>query len=90
MTKRELKRLSRADLLAMLIEKTKENDRLRAELEAVKAAPEDNRATPNERPAAAEPIAVSDARMDALLNAFEAAAKQYLQNVRTLTEDKAE
>lgn len=90
MTKHELKRLSRADLLAMLIEKTKENDRLRAELEAIKAAPEDNRATPNECPVAAEPIAVSDARMDALLNAFEAVAKQYLQNVRTLTEDKAE
>lgn len=89
MTKRELRRLSRADLLAMLIEKTKENDQLRAELEEIKAA-ENNRATPNERPAAAEPIAVGDARMDALLNAFEAAAKQYLQNVRALTEDKAE
>lgn len=89
MTKRELKRLSRADLLAMLIEKTKENDRLRAELDEIKAA-ENNRAMLNERSVVAEPIAVGDARMDALLNAFEAAAKQYLQNVRALTEDKAE
>ena len=82
MTRRELKKLSRADLLAMLIEKTKENDQLRAELEQAKALAA-------ERPAAAAPAAASDAQMNAVFNAFRVAAEQYLQNVRSLTEEEA-
>lgn len=76
MNKRELKRLSRADLLEMLIVKTRENEQLRAELEQAKGLAA-------ERPEAA-PAAGADGQMNAVFQALKVAAEQYLENVRRL------
>lgn len=78
MNKREMKKLSRADLLEMLIIKTRENDCLRAELENTKNAAA-------ERPAAC--VAGDNVGADnVLLQALKAASEQYLETVRRLSE----
>lgn len=78
MNKREMKKLSRADLLEMLIIKTRENDCLRSELENAKNAAA-------ERPAA---CAVGDnvGADSVLLQALKAASEQYIETVRRLSE----
>lgn len=78
MTRRELSRLTRADLLEMLIEKCQENERLQHELEEAK------------RPQVNRPVETAPNRQtNALMQALKVAAEQYLENMRQ-TEDEAQ
>lgn len=70
MTNRELKKLTRADLLEMLIVKCRENEQLRAELDAIKSQSGDR---PVQEKAPNEPIS-------ALMKVLKQVAEQYLQN----------
>lgn len=70
MTDRELKKLTRADLLEMLIVKCRENEQLRAELDALKSQSTGQSAqekSPN------EPVST-------LMQVLKQVAEQYLQN----------
>lgn len=71
MNKKELKRLSRADLLEMLIIKCRENEQLHAELEEARKAAE-QRTVP----------AGSNEQMDAVFHALRIAAEQYFETAR--------
>lgn len=81
MTNRELKKLTRADLLEMLIVKCRENELLRAELE-------DARRQLAERPAETAPAA-NDRQVAALMQALRAAAEQYSESMKSLAEEAA-
>ena len=84
MTDRELKKLRRADLLELLLDERRENERLRAEL---KRAHEqlDDRAIRLEK---AGSIAEAALRLNGVFEAAEAAAVQYVENVRCLVEER--
>mgnify|MGYP006994937696 CR=1 FL=1 len=74
MTEKELRRLSRTDLLEMLLEQSKEVQRLQQELEETKQKLEDRRLMEQE----AGSIAEAALRINKV---FEA-AQQYLENIR--------
>lgn len=85
MTDRELKKLSRADLLELLLEESRENDRLREQLK-----------TANEMLTSrmikidtAGSIAEAALALNGIFEAAEQAAEQYLENVRRLSEEQA-
>lgn len=82
MTEKELRRLSRMDLLEMLLEQSKEVERLRAELETVKKQLEDRRIMEQE----AGSIAEAALRLNKVFEAAQQAADQYLENIRTQAE----
>ena len=83
MTDRELKKLSRAELLELLLESNRENERLRRQLEkakdllANKAIKIDN----------AGSIAEASLALSGVFEAAQKAADQYLENVRRLAEE---
>lgn len=83
-TERELKKLSRADLLELLLEESRENEQLRAQLEEA-----------NQKLASREielqnagSIAEAALRLNGVFEAAEQAAQQYLENVRRLAEEQ--
>lgn len=78
MTDKELKRLSRAELLELLIGQMKENQRLQAGLDAANKALHD-RAIVIEQ---AGSIAEAALQLNGVFAAAEAAAAQYLENIR--------
>ncbi|MBU5679022.1 DNA repair protein [Blautia sp. MSJ-9] len=82
MTEKELRRLSRMDLLEMLLEQSKEVEQLRAELETVKKQLEDRRIMEQE----AGSIAEAALRLNKVFEAAQQAADQYLENIRTQAE----
>ena len=82
MTEKELRRLSRMDLLEMLLEQSKEVEWLRAELETVKKQVEDRRIMEQE----AGSIAEAALRLNKVFEAAQQAADQYLENIRTQAE----
>lgn len=82
MTEKELRRLSRMDLLEMLLEQSKEVERLRAELETVKKQLEDRRIMEQE----AGSIAEAALRLNKVFEAAQQAADQYLENIRMQAE----
>lgn len=82
MTEKELRRLSRMDLLEMLLEQSKEAEQLRAELETVKKQLEDRRIMEQE----AGSIAEAALRLNKVFEAAQQAADQYLENIRTQAE----
>lgn len=82
MTEKELRHLSRMDLLEMLLEQSKEVERLRAELETVKKQLEDRRIMEQE----AGSIAEAALRLNKVFEAAQQAADQYLENIRTQAE----
>lgn len=71
MTNRELKKLSRADLIEMLIIKCRENEQLRQELEQAQ-----KQAAEHPGPLAGMP----DGRVHALFQAMKLASDQYFAN----------
>lgn len=77
MTDKELRRLSRGELLEMLIARTEENERLREKLEQAEYELESRRIMLDE----AGSIAEAAMRLNGVFEAAEAAAKQYLENV---------
>ena len=82
MTDQELRKLSRKDLLELLISQGRERDTLQAELEQVKAALK-NRQFHIEQ---AGSIAEAALQLNGIFEAAEAAAQQYLENIRLRSE----
>ena len=78
MTEKELRRLSRTDLLEMLLEQSKEVQRLQQELEETKQKLEDRRLMEQE----AGSVAEAALRINKVFEAAQQAADQYLENIR--------
>lgn len=81
MTDRELKRLSRGELLEMLIAQTEENQRLQSRLEEVEAQLSDRRIAIEK----AGTLAEAALALNGVFEAAEAAAKQYVENIQQLS-----
>ena len=82
MTEKELRRLNRTDLLEMLLEQSKEVQRLQQELEETKQKLEDRRLMEQE----AGSIAEAALRINKVFEAAQQAADQYLENIRIRSE----
>ncbi|MBQ8835455.1 MAG: hypothetical protein IJ001_11125 [Oscillospiraceae bacterium] len=86
MTGKELKRLSRSDLLEMLLEQSKENDKLREENRSL-------RERLNDRELAIDncgSLAEAALRLNGVFEAAQAACDQYAQNIRCRSEHMQE
>lgn len=82
MTEKELRRLSRMDLLEMLLEQSREVERLQKELETVKKQLSDRRIMEQE----AGSIAEASLKLNKVFEAAQQAADQYLENIRIRSE----
>ena len=82
MSEQELKNLSRADLLALLLEQTRENDRLRARLTQAQQELADRRIAIENTGSIAE----AALQLNGVFEAAQAACAQYTENLRTLSE----
>lgn len=78
MTDRELRKLSRKDLLKLLVSVSRERDALQAELETVKAALQNRQI----RIKQAGSIAEAALQLSGVFDAAQTAAEQYLENIR--------
>ena len=83
MTDKELKRLSRSDLLELLIEQTQETERLREELDAIRQELENKRL----RVKQAGDLAHASLAVNGVMEAAQAAAQQYLDNIAAMEEE---
>lgn len=81
MTEKELKKLSRIDLLEMLLEQSKEVERLNTELEEAQKKLEDRSIQLDE----AGSIAEAALRLNGIFDIAQIAANQYLDNLQTLS-----
>ena len=86
MTDRELRKLSRAELLELLLEESRENERLRAQLQEMNEKLAD-RAIRIER---AGSIAEAALQLNGVFQEAEEEAAQYLENVRRLAEEQTQ
>ncbi len=86
MTDKELKRMSRAALLELLIEQMEENEKLKAELQQAQAQLSSREIQISE----AGSIAEAALKLNGVFVAAENAAKQYVENVRALSSDQKE
>ncbi len=84
MTERELKKLSRADLLELLLNERRENEGLRLQLEEAQRKLADRRIQLEQ----AGSIAEAALQLNGVFAAAEAAAEQYRDSVRRLTEEQ--
>lgn len=84
MTDRELKKLSRADLLELLLQERRENKKLCAELKRVNEMLADKNIQIEQSGSLAE----AALRLNGVFEAAEAAAEQYLENLRRRAEDQ--
>ncbi len=84
MTERELKKLSRADLLELLLNERRENEGLRLRLEEAEQKLADRKIQLEQ----AGSIAEAALQLNGVFAAAEAAAEQYLDSVRRLTEEQ--
>ena len=78
MTDKELRKLSRAELLEMLIAQAEENQRLQEQLQALQAQLNDRRIAVEESGSIAEACL----KLNHMFEAAQAAADDYIQNVR--------
>ena len=85
MTDRELRRLSRGELLEMLIEQTEENRQLKIRLEQAEAQLRDRRIQIQK----AGTLAEAALRLNRVFEDADTAAQQYLENLRLMTEKEA-
>ena len=83
MTERELRRLSRADLLELLIEQVKENERLTVCLAEKEARLADRRIQLEQ----AGSIAEAALKLSGVFEAAQEAADRYLESIRRAPED---
>ena len=83
MTDRELKTLSRRALLEMLLELTKENDRLREELTQAQSRLESRDILLRN----AGSVAEAALHLNGVFQAAQEAADQYLENVRRIAQE---
>ncbi len=85
MTERELRRLSRKDLLEMMIEQKKELEALKLELEEARKALQNREIMLDE----AGSIAIAALQINGIFEAAQAAGQQYLENIQKLNERQA-
>lgn len=83
MTDRELRRLSRAELLEMLLAQVEENERLKARLEEAERALEDRRLAVSR----AGSLAEASLQLNDVFAAADRAARQYVENVQRLARE---
>lgn len=83
MTDKELKRLSRAELLELLLAQTEEVERLRTELEDMKRQLEERRLQISQ----AGNLAEAALQINGVMEAAQAAAEQYLLNISAMEEE---
>lgn len=86
MTDKELRRLSRAELLELLLEANRENERLRSQLKKAKEL----LAAKSIEIKKAGSIAEAALALNGVFRAAQQAADQYLENVRRLAEEQKE
>ena len=86
MTDKELKRLKRVDLLELLIAQSRENDRLRAELEEMRSKLEAKELTLEK----AGSIAEAALRLNKVFEAAQLAADQYILSVKAQASEAPE
>lgn len=82
MTEKELKHLSRADLLEMLIDQSKEMQSLRKRLEAAEAALKRREIMIG----SSGSIAEASLKLSGIFEAAQSACEQYIENIRLLNE----
>ena len=82
MTDKELRRLSRSELLEMLIAQTEENRQLKIRLERAEAQLWDRRIAVEK----AGSLAEAALQLNRVFEAVDKAAQQYLENVRLMSE----
>ena len=83
MTPKELKRLSRRDLLEMLLELSKENEQLQAENEILKNRLESRRIEIEN----CGSIAQAALRLNGVFEAAQQACRQYIENIRLRSQE---
>ena len=81
MTDKELQKLSRSALLEMLLEQSRENDRLRAQVEKLARQLSDRQFKIDQ----AGSIAEASMQINQVFDSAQAAAEQYLENIRALS-----
>lgn len=81
MTDRELRKLSRADLLELLLEQLKENEQLRGELEAAQKQLADRKILLEN----AGSIAEASLQLNGVFQAAQAACAQYIENIERMS-----
>lgn len=86
MTEKELRGLSRVDLLELLIAETKKNQQLQQQLEEVTAKLESKELVINN----AGSIAEASLQLSGIFEAAQAAGDQYLHNIRLLNQRQSE
>lgn len=86
MTDKELKRLKRVDLLELLIAQSRENDRLRTELEEMRSKLEAKELTLEK----AGSIAEAALRLNKVFEAAQLAADQYILSVKAQASEAPE
>lgn len=86
MTDRELKKLSRADLLELLLKETQENEKLRAQLEEANKKLADREILIQNSGSLAE----AAMKMNGVFEAADRAVRQYLENVRRIGEEQGQ
>jgi len=84
MTKQELKRLSRADLLELLVAQVKENEQLRDQLAQVQEQLADRELKISQ----AGSIAEAALQVNRVFEAAQLAADQYLENIHRLAREQ--
>ncbi len=85
MTDQELRKLSRADLLELLLEQSRENEKLREELKQT----QEKLASRKIEIDNAGSIAEAALKLNGVFEAAQQAAEQYLENIRQLAEEQA-
>lgn len=81
MTDKELRKLNRSALLEMLVEQSRENDRLRARVDELQRLLSDRQLKINQ----AGSIAEASLQLNQVFEAAQQAAEQYLENIRLLS-----
>lgn len=82
MTEKELKKLSRADLLELLLQERRENEKLRMEINSLKRKLADRTIKIQN----AGSIAEASLQLSGIFDTAQKAANQYLENIRILSE----
>lgn len=82
MTEKELKKLSRADLLELLLQERRENEKLRTEINSLKRKLADRTIKIQN----AGSIAEASLQLSGIFDTAQKAANQYLENIRILSE----
>ncbi len=83
MTDKELRKLKRIEILELLLEQSKENERLRAEIAAVNKKLEDKEIAIKESGSIAE----AALKLNGIFEAAQKAADQYLENLKLQNEN---